>query len=75
VHFELRRGSVDDVIGECVVADGVDLVVVGTIGRTGLTRRLVGNTAERVLQRVPCSVVGVKPDGFAPSVRVNGARS
>jgi nucleotide-binding universal stress UspA family protein len=69
VQLELRRGALENVIGEFVVAEGVDLVVVGTLGRTGLTRRLVGNTAERVLQRVPCSVVAVKPDGFASKSR------
>lgn len=48
-----------------------EFIVIGTIGRTGLTRRLVGNTAERVLQRVPCSVVAVEPEGFAATVHVN----
>lgn len=67
-QLELRRGSIEDVIGEFVVAEGIDLVVVGTLARTGLTRRLVGNTAERVLQRVPCSVVAVKPEGFGRPV-------
>jgi nucleotide-binding universal stress UspA family protein len=40
-------------------------VVMGTGARTGLTRRLVGDTADRVLQRVPCSVLAVKPDRIA----------
>jgi universal stress protein E len=71
VRLELRRGGAEDVIGEFVVAEGIDLVVMGTAGRTGLARRLVGNTAERVLQRVPCSVLAVKPDGIAPAARVN----
>lgn len=71
VRLEVRRGDVDDAIGEFVVAEGIDLVVMGTIGRTGITRRLVGNTAERVLQRVPCSVLAVKPEEFLSSVRVH----
>ncbi len=41
-----------------------DLVVVGTQGRTGLPRLLMGSTAERVLQESPCSVLVVKPAGF-----------
>ncbi len=74
VRLELRRGSPEDVIGEFAVAEGIDLVVMGTAARTGLTRMLVGNTAERVLQRVPCSVVAVKPDGSAAAARENNVR-
>jgi hypothetical protein len=50
------------VITEFILAEGIDLVVMGTMGRTGIAWRLVGNTAERVLQRSPCSVLAVKPD-------------
>jgi nucleotide-binding universal stress UspA family protein len=60
-QFELRRGDVEDVIPEFVVAEGVDLVVIGTMGRTGIARYLLGNTAERLLNRLPCSVLAVKP--------------
>ena len=69
VRLELRRGSAEDVVGEFVVAEGIDLVVMGTGARTGLTRRLVGDTADRVLQRVPCSVLAVKPDRIADDSR------
>jgi universal stress protein E len=31
---------------------------------------LIGNTAERVLRRLPCSVLTVKPDGFVSPVRL-----
>jgi nucleotide-binding universal stress UspA family protein len=74
VRLELRRGGAEDVIGEFVVAEGIDLVVMGAVARTGLTRRLVGNTAERVLHRVPCSVLAVKPDGIASRARMNNRR-
>jgi nucleotide-binding universal stress UspA family protein len=36
---------------------GVDLIVMGTHGRTGLPRLFMGSVAERVLQRAPCSVL------------------
>jgi universal stress protein E len=71
VQLELRRGDIEEVIPAFAVAEGVDLVVMGTRGRTGISRRLVGNTAERVLQRLLCSIVAVKPDGFVSPVRVN----
>lgn len=40
---------------------GVDLVVVGTHGRTGLTHALMGSVAERVVRRAPCPVLTVRP--------------
>jgi universal stress protein E len=59
-----RRGEPDDVIPEFVVAHAIDLIVMGTVARTGIAGLLMGNTAERVLRKLPCSVLAVKPDGF-----------
>ncbi len=42
----------------------VDLIVMGTHGRTGLTAILVGSVAERVVRLAPCAVLCVKPDGY-----------
>jgi nucleotide-binding universal stress UspA family protein len=39
----------------------VDLVVMGTHGRSGLAHFLFGSVAERVIRRAPCPVVCVKP--------------
>ena len=52
----LRRGEPDDVIPEFVVAERIDLVVMGTVARAGIAGMLIGNTAERVLRKLPCSV-------------------
>jgi universal stress protein A len=38
-----------------------DLVVVGTHGRTGLERVLLGSVAEQVVRTAPCAVLTVKP--------------
>jgi nucleotide-binding universal stress UspA family protein len=40
---------------------GVDLVVVGTHGRTGLEHALMGSVAERVVRRAHCPVLTVRP--------------
>jgi nucleotide-binding universal stress UspA family protein len=40
-----------------------DLVVIGTHGRTGLARILLGSVAEQVIRHAPCSVLAVRPDG------------
>jgi nucleotide-binding universal stress UspA family protein len=39
----------------------IELVVVGTIGRTNLREILLGSTAERVVRDSPCSVLAVRP--------------
>ena len=49
---------------------GVDLIVVGTHGRTGVTRALLGSVAERVVRTAPCPVLAVarEPSGPLPVV-------
>ena len=41
-----------------------DLVVLGTRGRTGWKKLLLGTTAEHVIHSVPCSALAVKPEDF-----------
>jgi len=47
----------------------MDLLVMGTLCRTGIRGFLIGNTAEGVLRRVDCSLLTVKPDGFISPVQ------
>jgi len=44
-----------------------DLVVIGTQGRSGLDRALLGSVAERVMQKAPCAVLTVPPAAHAAS--------
>lgn len=49
---------------------GIDLIVLGTHGRTGRERLLMGSVAEKVMREGPCSVLVVKlPKGNATSIR------
>jgi nucleotide-binding universal stress UspA family protein len=66
----LRRGRAEDVIREFVVSDGIDVLVMGTVARGGIAGMLIGNTAERILRTLPCSVLTVKPEGFVSPVRL-----
>ena len=45
-----------------------DLIVMGTIGRTGIPGLFIGNTAEEVLQTTHASILAVKPDDFQSPV-------
>lgn len=52
------------------LAEQVDanLVVMGAVSRGALQRLVLGSTAERVLDHIPCDLLIVKPSGFAPDV-------
>jgi nucleotide-binding universal stress UspA family protein len=47
---------------------GADLVVMGTVARTGISGLLMGNTAEMILTQIDCSVLAVKPQEFVSPV-------
>jgi len=72
--IELSKGHPEDVVPLYVNDHGIDLVVMGTVARTGVPGLLMGNTAERMLQRLWCSILAVKPDGFQTPVTLQNAR-
>ena len=48
-----------------------DLVVMGTVARTGLSGFFMGNTAETILNQLNCSVLAIKPSGFVTPVSLD----
>ena len=42
----------------------IELLVMGTIARTGISGLIIGNTAEKLLPQINCSVLAVKPADF-----------
>jgi nucleotide-binding universal stress UspA family protein len=46
----------------------VDLIVMGTVGRSGIPGFFTGNTAESILSQIDCSVLAIKPPGFQTPV-------
>lgn len=61
----IERLNVRQTILEHVEQASADLVVLGTRGRSGLREMFIGTTAEKIIQAIPCSILAVKPDGFA----------
>jgi universal stress protein E len=51
-----------------MAAECADIVVMGAISRSGLKRLLIGSTAERVLETLPCDVLVVKHPDFAQNL-------
>jgi nucleotide-binding universal stress UspA family protein len=64
----LVEGPSDDALSKFIERRRTSLVVLGTVGRTGLAGLVVGNTAERILRGVRCSVLALKPSGFAEAM-------
>ena len=69
-NFErhLIKGMPREVLSSFAADHEIDLVLMGTVCRTGIAGMLIGNTAEYVLQQVDCSVLAVKPDGFVSPI-------
>ncbi len=63
-RFHIGLTSPSNAILACVARLEPDLVVMGTISRAGIAGLLVGNTAERMLERLDCSLLTVKPADF-----------
>ena len=42
-------------------ANEIDLIVIGTHGRSGMEHIIFGSTAEKVVRKAPCPVLSVKP--------------
>lgn len=67
-EFHLIQGYAEDVVPGCATDLGAELIVMGTVGRTGIPGFVIGNTADTILQRIDCSVLAVKPAGFVSPV-------
>jgi len=63
VHTGIVRGEAAPAIVAEAKRQQADLIVIGAHGQTGLTRFLMGNTAETVLRTAPCATLLLKsPD-------------
>jgi len=63
-HFTaIREGTVHEVIRDYAKEHDVDLVVVGTHGRTGVSKLMYGSVTERVIKTVHTPIIVVPPEG------------
>jgi nucleotide-binding universal stress UspA family protein len=63
VESQMRRGDVVTEILHAAEERDCDLIVMGSHGRRGLGRLLMGSAAEAILRRARCPVLTVKPAG------------
>ncbi|TWU20958.1 Universal stress protein E [Novipirellula galeiformis] len=69
-HVHLIKGKTSEVVGNFVRDNAVDLVVMGTVARSGLIGLVIGNTSETILDLLHCSVLAVKPYQFKSPIQL-----
>jgi universal stress protein E len=60
----VEEGLPEMVIEQTALTIDAELVILGTVGRTGISAALIGNTAEHVIDQLNCDVLALKPDGY-----------
>ncbi len=70
-QVHLLKGAARQVIPDLADKKRVELIVMGTVARTGIRGLIIGNTAEAILNRVHCSVLAVKPPAFQTPVQAD----
>jgi nucleotide-binding universal stress UspA family protein len=61
VHEEVELGRPEKTIVERAKAEAVDLIIMATHGRGGLSRVFLGSVTERVVRNAPCPVLVIPP--------------
>ncbi len=68
-HIHHLRGRAEELIPSFTENKKVDILVMGTVARTGIKGLLIGNTAENIVQKLSCSLIALKPSGFISPVK------
>jgi len=58
----VRMGDPRKIISAFAVESRVSLIVIGTAARSGIAGRILGNTAEVLLGKLPCSILVIRPE-------------
>lgn len=67
----VREDLAENAILKHVEDQQIDLLVMATIARSGLSGFLMGNTAERLLPQLNCSILAIKPDDFRCPIKLD----
>jgi len=68
LQTHLLKGGASKEIPALAKRIGADIVVMGTVARTGVPGFIIGNTAETILHQIDYSVLAIKPPGFVTPV-------
>lgn len=67
----VAKGLPEEVIPDIASHLSAGIVVLGTIGRTGLSAAFLGNTAEQVIDHLRCDLLAIKPDDFKSPIELD----
>jgi universal stress protein E len=70
IKKHLIKGSPRKIIPDFSDEIGADLMIIGTVARTGIPGFIMGNTAETILHNINCSVLAIKPPGFVSPIKI-----
>ena len=69
-NTHLHQGIPDDVISDVATELNAELVIMGTVGHSGLGATLLGHTAEQVIDKLNCDLLALKPKGFISPIKL-----
>ncbi len=68
----IRKGIADEEIVKFAKEEDIDLIIMATHGRSGLSHVLMGSVAEKVIQQSPVPVLTINPAKTAQKVALKG---
>ena len=71
INVALKKGDTDEVITEFAKSEAVDLIILGTVAKSGVTGIVTGSCAEEILNQIECSVLALKPSSFVSPVQLD----
>ena len=72
-NVHLVKGEPTSVIPQFTRDHDIDLLIIGTVGRSGISGLIMGNIAEQILNRVECAVLALKPASFVSPIKLPDA--
>ena len=63
-NTHLGQGLPEDVISDVASKIDAELVIIGSLGKSGFASALLGHTAEQVIDNINCDLLAIKPKGF-----------
>lgn len=67
----LSNQNISNVLPKMVSDGEADMVVMGSVSRTGIPGFVIGNSAERLLSRLECSLLVMKPDDWESPIKID----
>jgi nucleotide-binding universal stress UspA family protein len=68
-RIHLLKGPAEIEIARLAFEGAFHVVVMGSVGRSGIMGMLIGEMAEKLIARLNCGVLCIKPDGFVSPIR------